>query len=44
MSTRPSDKTFDDEMINRNKRVKTSIIEDSFVEGEDKDLIYDGNS
>lgn len=43
MSTRPSAKIFEDEMLSRNKRVKTTAVDDSNVEDE-RDAFYDGNS
>lgn len=44
MSTRPSAKIFEDEMLYRNKRVKTTVADDSVNEAEDKEAYYDGHS
>ena len=46
MSTRPVSKVFDDEMLVRNKRVKTTVLDEysQVVEGEDRDGVYDGAS
>jgi hypothetical protein len=44
MSTKPTLKTFDDDMLSRNNRVKTTAHDDSVLEGEDREAIYDGAS
>jgi hypothetical protein len=45
MSNRPYDKIFDDDMIVRNKRVKTTAaMDDSIIDADDKEAYYDGNS
>ena len=44
MSTKPNAKIFNDDMIVRNKRIKTQVIEESTIEADDKEAYYDGNS
>lgn len=44
MSTRPSNKILDDDMIVRNKRVKTSAMDDSANDPDEREAFYDGNS
>jgi len=47
MSTKPVVKVFDDDMLVRNKRVKTTVMEEypqQQGDGDDRDGIYDGAS
>jgi len=44
MSTKPSVKTFDDEMVVRNNRVRTSALDDSVNDGDEREVGYDGVS
>lgn len=44
MSTRPSEKTFTQEIFNRNNRVKTMAVEEDYFQGDDREANQDGNS
>ena len=45
MTDKPTGKIFEDEMLMRNRRIKTTAaIEDSLIEADDKQAFYDGNS
>ena len=45
MADKPTGKIFDDDMLIRNRRIKTTAaIEDSLIEADDKEAFYDGNS
>ena len=45
MADKPTGKIFEDEMLMRNRRIKTTAaIEDSLIEADDKQAFYDGNS
>ena len=45
MSTKPSAKVFEEEMLVRNRRIKTTAaMDDSLMEADDKEAFYDGNS
>lgn len=43
LSTKPSLKVFEDEMVVRNNRVKTAAVEES-ADMDDRDAFYDGAS
>ena len=44
MSDKPIGNIFEDSLLNRNKRIKTSINDDSMLDADDKDAFYDGHS
>ena len=45
MSTKGEDKVFNDDMIVRNRRIKTSAaLDDSLLDADDKEAYYDGHS
>jgi hypothetical protein len=44
MSDKPIGNIFEDSLLNRNKRIKTSINDDSLLDADDKDAFYDGHS
>ena len=37
-------KIFDDDMVVRNRRVKTTVADDSLAEADDREAYYDGTS
>lgn len=44
MSDKPIGNIFEDNFVSRNKRIKTSINDDSLIDADDKDAFYDGHS
>ena len=45
MSTKTDGKIFNDDMIVRNRRIKTTAaLEDSLLDADDKEAYYDGHS